>query len=51
MPYLMLMDEEAPEHDFALRELSNGLQYLMKCRAPWYVVDPQTQRWMRAQVL
>ena len=59
-PYLTLMDEEAPQRDYPLREVFNGLRYMVKGGMPWrliphdlppwYVVYQQTQRWIRAQV-
>jgi transposase len=59
-PYLMLMSEEAPQRDYSLREVFNGLRYLVRSGAswrlmphdlpPWYTVYQQTQRWIRAGV-
>ena len=59
-PYLTLMEEEAPQRLYPLREVFNGLRYLVKCGTPWrlipndlppwVVVYQQTQRWIRAQV-
>jgi len=37
-PYLTLMTEDAPQRDFPLREVFNGLRYIVKTGAPW--------RWM-----
>lgn len=59
-PYLTLMKEEAPQRDFALREVFNGLRWMVRTGAqwrmmphdlpPWYVVYQQTQRWLKAGV-
>lgn len=58
VPYLTLMIEEAPQRDYPLRELFNGLRYLVRYgiawRAmpndlpPWSAVYQQTQRWLAA---
>jgi transposase len=34
-PYLTLMREEAPQREHALREVFNGLRYLLRTGAPW----------------
>jgi len=57
-PYLTLMQEAAPQRVYALREVFNGLRWLVRAGAswrmlphdlpPWYVVYQQTQRWIRA---
>ncbi len=59
-PYLTLMSEEAPQREHALREVFNGLRYLLRTGAPWRLlpndlppwgaVYQQTQRWMKAEV-
>lgn len=59
-PYLALVREDAPQREHNLREVFNGLQYLVKSGAPWrylptnlppwWVVYQQTQRWIRAGV-
>jgi transposase len=59
-PYLTLMTEEAPQRTHSLREVFNGLRWLVRAGAPWRmlpndlppwpVVYQQTQRWLRAQV-
>lgn len=58
VPYLTLMTEEAPQRDYPLRELFNGLRYVVRYgiawRAmpndlpPWSAVYQQTQRWLAA---
>jgi transposase len=59
-PYLTLMTEEAPQRDYSLREVFNGLRWIVRAGAswrmmphdlpPWYVVYQQTQHWIKAQV-
>src|SRR5438874_12153031 len=59
-PYLTLMTEEAPQREHPLREVFNGLRWLVRTGAqwrwmphdlpPWYTVYQQTQRWLRAGV-
>jgi transposase len=59
-PYLTLMREDAPQRDHPLREVFNGLRYIvhtgMQWRMmpndlpPWYTVYQQTQRWVKARV-
>jgi transposase len=56
--YLTLMTEEAPQRDYPLREVCNGLRYLVRTGGawrmlphdlpPWSVVYQQTQRWIKA---
>jgi transposase len=60
VPYLTLMKEDAPQRDHPLREVFNGLRYLVRSGAawrmmpndlpPWHTVYQQTQRWMAAGV-
>ena len=59
-PYVTLMSEEAPQRRYALREVFNGLRWLVRAGAPWRllpndlppweVVYQQTQRWLKAGV-
>lgn len=59
-PYLTLMTEDAPQRDYSLREVFNGLRWLARTGAqwrmmpndlpPWYTVYQQTQRWLNAGV-
>jgi transposase len=59
-PYLALVREDAPQREHDLREVYNGLRYLVKCGCPWrylpthfppwWVVYQQAQRWIRAGV-
>ena len=57
-PYLTLMREDAPQREHPLRELFNGLRWLVRAGGPWrlmphdlppwHAVQQQTQRWLRA---
>lgn len=59
-PYLALIREDAPQRAYELREVFNGLRYLVRSGAPWRmiphefppweIVYQQTQRWLRAGV-
>ncbi len=59
-PYLTLMTEDAPQREYALREVFNGLRWIIRTGAPWrmmphdlppwHVVYDQTQRWLNAGV-
>jgi len=59
-PYLTLMTEDAPQRDYPLREVFNGLRYVVRGGIswrmipndlpPWYTVYQQTQRWLKAGV-
>ncbi len=60
VPYLTLMDEDAPQREHDLREVFNALRYVVKtgCQwrmlpndlPPWNAVYQQARRWMAAQV-
>jgi transposase len=59
-PYLTLMTEAAQQRDYALREVFNGLRWIVRAGAPWrmvphdlppwWVVYQQSQRWIKAGV-
>ena len=59
-PYVTLMTEPAPQRRHAVREVFNGLRWLVRAGAPWRMlptalppwaaVYQQTQRWLRAGV-
>ncbi len=59
-PYLTLMTEDAPQREYPLREVFNGLRWIVRAGAPWrmmpndlppwHVVYDQTQRWLSAGV-
>jgi transposase len=57
VPYLALLPEDSPPRTRALREVFNGLRYIVKTGAPWRwmpndlspweIVYQQAQRWLR----
>lgn len=59
-PYLTLLPEDAGQRHYSLREVFNGLRYLIKSGAPWrmiphdlppwIIVYQQTRRWLEAGV-
>jgi len=59
-PYLALMRENAPQREHPLREVFNGLRWLIRAGAswrmlphdlpPWHTVYQQTRRWLAAAV-
>lgn len=59
-PYLTLMTEDAPQRTHGLREVFNGLRYVVRSGIPWRMmpndlppweaVYQQTQRWLKAAV-
>lgn len=59
-PYLTLMKEDAPQREHSLREVFNGLRYIVRTGMqwrfmpndlpPWHTVYQQTQRWVKAGV-
>ncbi len=59
-PYLTLMTEDVPQRVYNLREVFNGLRWIVRAGAPWRlmpndlppweVVYQQTQRWIAAGV-
>lgn len=59
-PYLVLMDQDAPQREYSLRDVFNALRWIARAGAPWrmmpkdlppwQVVYQQTQRWIRAGV-
>ena len=58
-PYLTLMDEDAPQRRYELREVFNALRWLVRTGSPWRylpndlppwtAVYQQTQRWLAAE--
>jgi transposase len=58
-PYLTLMTEDAPQREHSLREVFNGLRWIVRTGAqwrmmphdlpPWAAVYQQTQRWLKAR--
>ncbi len=59
-PYLTLMKEDAPQRDYPLREVFNGLRHIVRTGMqwrfmpndlpPWHTVYQQSQRWVKAGV-
>ncbi len=59
-PYLTLMREDAPQREDALREVFNGLCWVVRTGAqwcmmpndlpPWHTVYRQSRRWLKAKV-
>ena len=59
-PDLTLMKEDAPQREYDLREVFNGLRWIVRTGAqwrmmphdlpPWAAVYQQTQRWLKAGV-
>ena len=59
-PYLTLMTAEAPQREHSLREVFNGLRWIVRAGAawrmmphdlpPWPTVYQQSQRWLKAGV-
>jgi transposase len=59
-PYVTLMREDAPQREHSLREVFNGLRYIIRTGSqwrympndlpPWHTVYQQTQRWLEAGV-
>ena len=58
VPYLTLKREDARQREHRLREVFNGLRYIVKTGVPWQwmpndlpswaAVDQKTQRWLAA---
>jgi len=56
--YLTLMKENAPQREYPLRELFNGLRWFVRAGcpwrmipndlAPWHAIHQQTMRWIKA---
>src|SRR5215210_5238467 len=59
-PYLALIREDAPQREHSLREVFNGMRWIVRTGAqwrlmpndlpPWAAVYQQAQRWIRAGV-
>jgi transposase len=59
-PYLTLMSQDAPQREHSLREVFNGLRWMVRTGAPWrfmprdlppwHTVYQQSQRWLKAGV-
>jgi len=56
-PYLTLMAESAPQREYTLRSVFNGLRYMVRAGCPWRMIPndlppwptvyQQTQRWIK----
>ncbi len=44
-PYLTLMTEDAPQREHDLREVFNGLRYLLRTGAPWRMMPGDLPPW------
>jgi transposase len=59
-PYLSLLPEDAPQRRWPLREVFNGLRWIVRTGAPWrlmphdlppwWVIQQQAERWIKAGV-
>ncbi len=59
-PYLTLMTEDAPQREHSLRDVFNGLRWIVRTGAPWRMMPhdlppweaiyQQSQRWLKAGV-
>ena len=59
-PYLTLMSEDAPQRAHSMREVFNGLRWMIRTGAPWrmmahdlppwFTIYQQSQRWLKAGV-
>src|SRR5512144_1804857 len=59
-PYLTLMKEDAPQREHSLREVFDGLRYVVRTGVqwrympndlpPWHTIYEQAQRWLKAGV-
>ncbi len=57
-PYLTLMSQEAPQREHSLREVFNGLRWIVRSGSswrlmphdlpPWHTVYQQSRRWLKA---
>ena len=57
-PYLTLMKEDAPQRDHSLRDVFNGLRWMVRAGAPWrmipndlppwHAIHQQTMRWVQS---
>ena len=60
VPYLTLMNPDAPQREHKLREVFNGLRWIIRTGSgwrymphdlpPWHAVYDQAQRWLKAGV-
>jgi transposase len=43
--YLTLMNEEAPQREYALREVFTGLRWIVRAGAPWRLLPNDLPPW------
>ena len=44
-PYLTLMNEDAPQRDYSLREVFNGLRWMIRAGATWRMMPNDLPSW------
>jgi transposase len=44
-PYLTLMTEDAPRREPSLREVFNGLRWIVRAGAPWWMMPNDLPPW------
>jgi transposase len=44
-PYLTLMSEDAPQREHSLREVFNGLRWMVRTGAPWRFMPTDLPPW------
>ena len=45
VPYLTLMDEEAPQREYGLRNVFNALRWIARASAPWHMMPHDLPPW------
>jgi len=51
VPYLTLMKEDAPQREHSMRELFNGLRYVIQYRIAWRAMPNDQPPWHAAHRL
>jgi transposase len=49
-PYLTLMGPDAPQRDYALREVFNALRWIVQAGAPWRLLPRELPRGVRSMI-
>ena len=44
-PYISLMKEDAPQREYSLREVFNGVRYIVRAGCPWRMLPNDLPRW------
>ena len=44
-PYLTLMNEDAPQRDYSLREVFNGLRWIVRSGTAWRMIPHDLPPW------